>query len=258
MAFSVVLLIGAGLFVRSFAHARAVPLGFDVRPVVEVAADLRGQDMSADQRIALRNRLLEVAQALPGVEAATAVNSRLFGTNTGWLQVPGIDSVAALGRFSFQVATPSYFTVMRTPIVRGRAFDDSDRLGTPRVAVVSNSMAEALWPNENPLLEARPQQVRATATGGNGVDPADGHQAATRAARHPHHCRLACTAAIAQQKASAADAGAARNEAGLGDFRGAAPTRMPATKAVPVNAGAAMARAARWPAPGRSAPPPAC
>ncbi len=151
VAFSVVLLVGAGLFVRSFANARAVPLGFDVRPVVEVSADLRGQDMSADQRIALRNRLLDVAQALPGVEAATAVNSRLFGTNTGWLQVPGIDSVAALGRFSFQVTTPSYFTVMRTPIVRGRAFDDSDRLGAPRVAVVSSSMAEALWPNENPL-----------------------------------------------------------------------------------------------------------
>lgn len=151
VAFSVVLLVGAGLFVRSFANARAVPLGFDVRPVVEVAADLRGQDMSADHRIALRNRLLQVAQAVPGVEAATAVNSRLFGTNTGWLQVPGIDSVAALGRFTFQVTTPSYFRVMRTPIVRGRAFDDSDRLGAPRVAVVSSSMAEALWPNENPL-----------------------------------------------------------------------------------------------------------
>ncbi len=151
VAFSVVLLVGAGLFVKSFANARAVPLGFDVRPVIEVIADLRGQEMTADQRIALRNRLLDVAQALPGVETATAVNSRLFGTNTGWLQVPGIDSVAALGRFSFQVTTPHYFSVMRTPIVRGRAFDDSDRLGTPRVAVVSSSMAEALWPNESPL-----------------------------------------------------------------------------------------------------------
>jgi len=151
VAFSVVLLVGAGLFVRSFANARAVPLGFDVRPVVEVVADLRGMEMTADQRIAVRNRLLEVAQALPGVEAATAVNSRLFGTNTGWLQVPGIDSVAALGRFAFQVTTPSYFTVMRTPIVRGRGFDESDRLGAPRVAVVSHSMAEALWPNEDPL-----------------------------------------------------------------------------------------------------------
>ncbi|MCC6242507.1 MAG: ABC transporter permease [Gemmatimonadaceae bacterium] len=151
VAFSVVLLVGAGLFVRSFAKVRAVPLGFDVRPVIEVTANLRGQDMSADQRIALRNRLLGAAQALPGVEAVTAVNSRLFGTNTGWLQVPGIDSVAALGRFSFQVTTPSYFDVMRTPIVRGRGFDDSDRLGTPRVAVVSSSMADVLWPHENPL-----------------------------------------------------------------------------------------------------------
>jgi hypothetical protein len=56
-----------------------------------------------------------------------------------------------LGRFNFQVTTPEYFGVMRTRILRGRAFDPSDRPGTPLVAVVSEAMGRALWPNKDPI-----------------------------------------------------------------------------------------------------------
>jgi putative ABC transport system permease protein len=65
--------------------------------------------------------------------------------------VPGVDSVARLGRFNFQMSTPEYFNVMHTRIVRGRAFDASDRLRTPLVAVVSQAMGRVLWPGKDPI-----------------------------------------------------------------------------------------------------------
>jgi predicted permease len=148
---SVVLLVGAGLFIRSFANARSVPLGYDARPVLEVIADFRGFRMDSVEGANQRRRLLATAQALPGVMYATRINSRLFGTNTASLRVPGIDSVEALGRFNFQLVSPDYFKVMQMRILRGRAIDANDRHGTARVTVVSDAMARALWPGRDPL-----------------------------------------------------------------------------------------------------------
>ncbi|MCC6783635.1 MAG: ABC transporter permease, partial [Planctomycetes bacterium] len=135
----------------SFANARAVPLGYDAAPVIEVTMDFRGVDVGENGRLVARERLLEVARALPGIEEASAVNSRLFATSTSDLRVDGIDSVAALGRFNRQVASPPYFTVMRTRILRGRAFDATDGPNAPPVVVVSAAMGAALWPGKDPL-----------------------------------------------------------------------------------------------------------
>jgi predicted permease len=150
-ALSVVLLIGAGLFVRSFSNARALRLGYDAQPVIEVTPDFRGYSMDTVQSVAARRALLASAQSLPGVVTATRVNSRLFATNTARLEVPGIDSVESLGRFNFQIATPEYFRVMQTRILRGRGFTAADRAGAPRVTVVSEAMARALWPSRDAL-----------------------------------------------------------------------------------------------------------
>ena len=150
-ALSVVLLVGAGLFVRSLNNVRALPLGYDATSVLEVRPDFRGMELDSVATVAVRRRLLATAQAIPGVTSAARVNSRLFGTNTADLRVPGIDSVARLGRFNFQLTTADYFKVMRTRIVRGRSFDDSDREGSPLVVVVSASMARVLWPGKDPI-----------------------------------------------------------------------------------------------------------
>ena len=150
-ALSVVLLVGAGLFARSFIHARSVPLGYDARPVIEVVADFRGYAMDSAKAVVVRRTLLADVQSIPGVVAAARVNSRLFGTNTAQLRVEGIDSVETLGRFNFQIATQDYFRVMQTRVLRGRAFTDADRDGQPLVAVVSDAMARALWPGRDPL-----------------------------------------------------------------------------------------------------------
>ena len=82
---------------------------------------------------------------------AASVNSRLFATNTADLHVPGVDSVEALGRFNFEMASPDYFRVMQTRILRGRPITETDRAGGPLVTVVSEAMGRALWPGRDPL-----------------------------------------------------------------------------------------------------------
>jgi predicted permease len=153
-ALSVVLLVGAGLFVRSLSHVRDMRLGFDAEPVLFVSRNLRGMALSDDEQAALGRRLLETAQATPGVERAAWVSSVPFwSTSSTRLFVAGIDSVAKLGRFTYQTASPDYFATMGTRVVRGRAFGPEDRAGTPRVAVVSESMARVLWPGRDAMGE---------------------------------------------------------------------------------------------------------
>lgn len=148
---SVVLLVGAGLFVRSLREVLEIPLGFDARPVIEVITDFRGLQMDEATTIATRARLLDAARGIPGVEAVSLVNSRLFRTNTTTLRVPGIDSVERLGRFNLQVTTGDYFQVMRTRILRGTSLTSGASQASPREAVVSAAMAKALWPDRDAL-----------------------------------------------------------------------------------------------------------
>jgi putative ABC transport system permease protein len=148
---SVSLLVGAALFVRSLDNVRQIPLGFDVSTVVDVFPDFRGEVLDSAALVAHRRHMLSVAQSLPGVEAATRINSPLFSTNTTFLRVPGIDSVEKLGRFAFQFVMPDFFKVMRTRILRGRGFDGRDGEGAARSVIVSASMARVLWPNEEAL-----------------------------------------------------------------------------------------------------------
>jgi predicted permease len=154
---SVVLLVGAGLFVRSFANVRALRLGYDPDQVVMLARNMRGAQVADSDLVTLRRRMLEAAEALPEVEHAAIVSSIPFwSTSSTSLHVAGIDSVRRHGQFTFQTATADYFPAMGTRIVRGRDFDTRDRAGTERVAIVSASMAAALWPG----TDAIGQQMR--------------------------------------------------------------------------------------------------
>jgi putative ABC transport system permease protein len=150
-ALSVTLLVGAGLFVRSFDHARAMHLGWDPAPVLIVTPNYRGLTMDSAARDAFRRRLLAAAQSIPSVVAAARVNSLPFATNTWEFRVNGIDSVKRLGRFNYQATSSGYFATVGTRIVRGRGFDANDRAGAAPVVVVSQSMARALWPDRDPI-----------------------------------------------------------------------------------------------------------
>ena len=151
-ALSVVLLIGAGLFVRSLAHLAEMRLGYDVSPALMVRWERRGVAMDVAEQSALRHRVLEAARGIPGVQhAAWASNVPLQGTSTMGLYVPGLDSVGRLGRFTYQTAGVDYFRVMGTRILRGREFTSADGFGAARVIVVSESMARVLWPTADAL-----------------------------------------------------------------------------------------------------------
>jgi len=148
---SVVLLVGAGLFVRSLHNVRSLRLGYDIDPVVLVNATLRGVELDRAGAFALMDRVLEAAQAVPGVRLATPVVSVPFWSNEGRgpPHVPGRDSLARLGRFILQAGTPDYFDALGTRILQGRGFTSADRADAPPVTVVSQAMADALWPGMN-------------------------------------------------------------------------------------------------------------
>ena len=150
-ALSVVLLVGAGLFVRSLVNVRAQRLGWDPRPVLIVMTNYRGLQLDSAAATALRNRLLDAAREVPGVEHAARINGLPFGTSTYNLVVPGTDSAQRAARFNYQATSPDFFETVGTRILRGRAYTAQDRGDASRVAVVSQSMARRLWPNEDPL-----------------------------------------------------------------------------------------------------------
>jgi predicted permease len=153
-ALSVILLVGAGLFVRSLHNARSVHLGWDPHPVLIVELNMRGVELDSARAVALRESVLEAAQAIPGVTHASRMVTVPFQSE--WdqdLHVAGIDSVTLLGMFTLNAVTPDYFATMGTRILRGRGITPEDRSNAPRVMVVSEAMARKLWPGRDPLGE---------------------------------------------------------------------------------------------------------
>ncbi len=149
---SVVLLVGAGLFVRSLRNVRQMHLGFDVSPIVVVTDNMRGVRVAASERIALEQRLIDEAKTIPGVVGATQSPSIPFWSYEGrYLSVPGVDSVERLGDFMLQAGNPDYFRTFGTRILRGRAFDARDGGSSARVVVVSEDLARVVWPGQDPL-----------------------------------------------------------------------------------------------------------
>ena len=156
-ALSVVLLVGAGLFVRSLQHVRELRLGFDVDPVLIVEPNMRGVKLDSAHAVALRQQLLELARTLPGVEHAALHTSIPLKRTLGreglgvGLRVAGIDSVERLGEFNLDAVSPDYFATTGTRILRGRGIGEQDVAGAPGAVVVSQAMAKVLWPGQDPL-----------------------------------------------------------------------------------------------------------
>src|SRR5207245_2808794 len=151
-ALCVVLLVGAGLFVRSLQHVRVVPLGYDVDPVLLVDLNMRGVQLDSAHGVALRRDLLETAQAIPEVmHASRQLTVPFWSTSTMELHVAGIDSVHRLGEFALNAVTPEYFATLGTRILRGRGIAIQDAKNAPRAIVVSDAMAKTLWPGRDPI-----------------------------------------------------------------------------------------------------------
>ena len=156
IAFSMLLLIVAGLFARTLTHARSIDPGFDPRGVHIASIDLglANYDSATGRRVA--ETILERARAIPGVQS-TAMSAKLpldgGGMGLGGIQVTGRTppDERAGWRMDWNVVTPGYFAVMGIPLVRGRDFAASDRDGTAAVAILNETFAAALFPGEDPV-----------------------------------------------------------------------------------------------------------
>ena len=149
---SVVLLVGAGLFVRSLRNVKAVRLGYDVDPVLIVNLNMRGVNLDSARAVALRQELLEAAKNIPGVEhAALNVTIPFWSTWSQDLRIAGIDSVNKLGEFDLNAVSPDYFATLGTRIIRGRGIEPGDVANAPGAMVVSDTMARVLWPGKEAI-----------------------------------------------------------------------------------------------------------
>jgi predicted permease len=151
-ALSAALLVGAGLFVLSLHNVEGFRLGYDTKPVLLVRAEKRGVVLDSAHTVALRHRLLDAAKTIAGVESASLQSSVPFYLSRGQrLFVEGIDSVGRIGRFSYSAVSPEHFATLGTRLLRGRGISNEDTPTGPPVMVVSEAMARALWPGQDPI-----------------------------------------------------------------------------------------------------------
>jgi predicted permease len=155
-ALSLVLLVGAGLFLRSLHNARSVQLGFSTDRVLTLNLDITGTGYSNEESMALYDQLHERVARLPGVESASLAFTEPFATTISYaISIPGRDSVVLppSGAPEVNAVTPEFFATMGTRILAGRGFRPDDRRGSTPVTVISEQMAASLWPGRSPLGE---------------------------------------------------------------------------------------------------------
>jgi predicted permease len=157
VAGSLVLLVVAGLFVRSLQHAETMYLGFDPDHLLNVTLAPNEIGYDAIQTKDFYRELTARTRALPGVESVSlAYAVPLGGLNAAYVAPVTIEGQPLARdqqplRLFFNNVDSSYFKTMRVPLLRGRAFTDLDNEKAPGVAVVNRYMADKFWPHQDPL-----------------------------------------------------------------------------------------------------------
>jgi putative ABC transport system permease protein len=148
-AVAMVLVVGAGLLIRSFAALRVADPGFDSSHLLIVnvrASRASGERMPEVQRV-------NATLTLPGVESIALVNHPPLspgGTDTP-VGLDGADPASDSVESGYMTVSPAYFSVMRIPMARGRQFTDADSVWPPQVAIVSRAAAQHYWPGGDPI-----------------------------------------------------------------------------------------------------------
>src|SRR5208282_3338039 len=155
-ALALMLLIGAGLMIRSFFALQSVDPGFNPHRVLAMVVSVAGSnEADAERRALFYRQLLDRVRALPGVESAGGINHLpLAGDIWGWSfniegrpkPRPG-ESPGAV----YRVVMPGYFETMRLPVLRGRAITERDDARVPGVVLINERAASQYWPGEDPI-----------------------------------------------------------------------------------------------------------
>jgi predicted permease len=155
VAGSFVLLIVAGLFVRSLGQAEKIRLGFNPDHVLDLSVDVEQIGYKEPQaRQAYRDIDKRIA-ALPGVqsvaEAFTTPLGYVSSADHVWIQEHPLEPGQQPPGVMFDMVTPSYLDTLQIPLLRGRRFSDADSEKAPPVAIINQFMAQKFWPNEDAL-----------------------------------------------------------------------------------------------------------
>lgn len=155
LTLSVVLLIGAGLFIRSLQSANRIDPGFRVERALTVPLNLGLLRYNETEGSNFYRNLLSRVQEQPGVERASLVRFQQLGFSFAQYQVTAEGSGAGPTdegvSVGFNVVGPNYFKAMETPLLRGRDFAETDRKGAPEIVVINETLAAMLWPHEDAL-----------------------------------------------------------------------------------------------------------
>lgn len=155
VAFSLMLLVVAGLFVRSAQNAEHGYLGFDPHHVLNLTMETRtiGFDIPRTQQFL--HEVEDRVRALPGVQSVSTAATVPMSYSQEWDPVyPEGHAVSVKGAVPsafYNVVDPAYLATMRIPLLRGRWLTEQDTDKTPKVAVINEAMAKKLWPNQDPL-----------------------------------------------------------------------------------------------------------
>ena len=156
VALSIILLVGAGLMIRSLWQLRAVNPGFNPTSVLtaEIATP-RSKYSTPEQHLAFFNRVLEQTRALPGVKSAGLIDDLPLnggGSNQPFsIEGRPVLPMSEQPEVAVRVISPGYLNVMDIPLVKGRDFTDADIAGRNSVVVISQSMANEFWPGQDPI-----------------------------------------------------------------------------------------------------------
>jgi macrolide transport system ATP-binding/permease protein len=152
---SLMLLIIAGLFMRSLGAARQSNLGFDPSHVLNLGMDPKEIGYTAAQNREFYKTLIDKVRALPGVVSVNTAAAVPMGyvIKGDTLAIDGYQppSGQPWSNVSYNVISPDYFETMRIPMARGRTFTDADDEKAQYVAIVNEVMAKRFWPNQDPL-----------------------------------------------------------------------------------------------------------
>jgi predicted permease len=156
--------------VRGLTNARSMQPGFDDAGVVNLRMELGSRNYDEARTLAVYAELLARAKALPGVTSATLASTVLLEGSNSEMRVQRSDDQSAdrtrMPQVSFNVVGASYFETMGIPLVAGRGISDADIAAKAPVAVITESMAKHLWPNES----AVGKRFRLAGSQGNGFE----------------------------------------------------------------------------------------
>lgn len=158
IALAVTVVSAAGLLSRSLQRLQTVDMGLAADRLVLAELDLpRDRYAGSASRRTFHNDVVARLAVVPGIEAVTPLNVQPFAGALGW-ELPRFtaegqtaNQVARNPSLNFEAVHTPYFATLGVVILRGRAFTNSDRDGTPRVAIVSDALATVTWPGEDPI-----------------------------------------------------------------------------------------------------------